>query len=180
MDMRTKKWYASLVLGGDEAMVTDKPDSLTGLIRKTVEYLIDADGDLTRKGLGITLTLAPYPLTQGVAGTVLAEVQDITKPLPGETAETWRLRLEDFDLPGATLDLLSREYFPQSNPGEIAARMSRYQQWINDSRAMQWLHLSTNSDAFLAAPPGLYESLNRYVHESYPEFAANIPARLAR
>jgi len=95
-----------------------------------------------------------------------------SRPLDGESYETYYQRLRDEGLNHFSAEYFANDWFDKE-PNQ------RLTMWLQDSKAAQFRRLNSNNAAYESAMPSEYESLKQYVLDEFPEFCEALVFRTA-
>lgn len=177
-DIRNPVWYGRLTVTGQ------KPQLFQGaIITITTECVaklrtMNPRDSATGKRINIELSSIPFDSALSPLDRLAAEVENSldvsleSGPREAETYDSFYLRLVEEGNTLSVARFLANDWFKIPQDTALSA-------WLTDEKAVRFRQLNASSSAYESALPNEYDSLKRYVIETYPEQTKDITFRKA-
>lgn len=178
MDIRNPVWFGRFSVTGQ------KPQLLQGsAISITTECvaklrLVNPRDSATGKRVTIEISSIPFDSALSPQDRLAAEVEsslDInleSGPRDGENYDSFFLRLLEDGNTLQTARFLANDWFKLPQDTALSA-------WLTDEKAVRFRQLNASTTAYEGALPNEYDSLKRYVCETYPDQTKEMTFRKA-
>jgi len=178
MDIRNPIWFGRLTITGQKPILNQ--GSIISLSTEFVAALRTLNPRDSAKGKSVTFEFSSIPFDSALSPTerLAAEVESSLDfsleggPREAENYDSFFLRLLEEGNTMSTARYLANDWFKLPQDTKLS-------DWLTDEKAVRFRQLNSSSVAFEGAMPNEYDSLKRYVQETYPEQTKDLTFRKA-